>query len=151
MTRGTRTKTSQLVNKFSVFPPDDNEFTGEGCTSLHTSRSQCQKRKCGDEGVDECLRDDERVGECIAVSETLFQSARIRHIKAERSTGLVLCGIRRRVHDVSGDGWRRLSAIMDSGSAECVAPASVALRRHVKDRRTTLQMEVSSRTNVKRL
>ena len=30
------------------------------------------------------------------------------------------------VHDVSGSGWRRLSAIMDSGSAECVAPESMA-------------------------
>ena len=46
-----------------------------------------------------------------------------------------------------------MSAIMDSGSAECVAPESIAksvplmeLRRHVKDRRTTLQIQVSSRT-----
>ena len=45
---------------------------------------------------------------------------------------------------------------MDSGSAECVAPETVARdipkrrqRRHDKDRRTTLQMEVSSRTRVK--
>ena len=30
------------------------------------------------------------------------------------------------VHHVSGPGWRRLSAIMDSGSAECVAPQSIA-------------------------
>ena len=27
---------------------------------------------------------------------------------------------------MSGSGWRRLSAIMDSGSAECVAPESLA-------------------------
>ena len=27
---------------------------------------------------------------------------------------------------MSGNGWRRLSAIMDSGSAECVAPESIA-------------------------
>ena len=27
---------------------------------------------------------------------------------------------------LSGSGWRRLSAIMDSGSAECVAPESIA-------------------------
>ena len=32
----------------------------------------------------------------------------------------------RGVHHVSGSGWRRLSAIMDSGSAECVAPESIA-------------------------
>ena len=30
------------------------------------------------------------------------------------------------VHHVSGPGWRRVSAIMDSGSAECVAPESIA-------------------------
>ena len=27
---------------------------------------------------------------------------------------------------MSGDGWRRVSAIVDSGSAECVAPESIA-------------------------
>ena len=32
----------------------------------------------------------------------------------------------RGVHHVTGSGWRRLSAIMDSGSAECVAPESIA-------------------------
>ena len=53
MTKGTHTKTSQPespmnfvhVNKFSTLAPDDCEFTGEGCTSLHTSRSQCPQRK----------------------------------------------------------------------------------------------------------
>ena len=30
------------------------------------------------------------------------------------------------VDHVSGSGWRRLSAIMDSGSAECVAPEDMA-------------------------
>ena len=41
------------------------------------------------------------------------------------------------VHRVSGSLWRRLSAIMDSGSAECVATDSIAkdgkLGRHVKN------------------
>ena len=32
----------------------------------------------------------------------------------------------RGVHHVSGSGCRRLSAIMDSGSVECVAPESIA-------------------------
>ena len=80
MTKGTNTKTWQPgspkdfahVNKFSILAPDDNEFTGECCTSLHTSKSQCQQRKCGDERVDELTRDDERVHECITVSETNF-------------------------------------------------------------------------------
>ena len=30
------------------------------------------------------------------------------------------------VHDVGSSGWRRASAIMDSGSAECVAPEDIA-------------------------
>ena len=56
------------------------------------------------------------------------------------------------VHHVSGSGWWRLSAFMDSGSAECVAPEDIAksvpvwrLRHLVKDRLTTPQMEASSR------
>ena len=59
MTRGTHTKTLQPgsprnfahVSKFSLHAPDDNEFTDEGCFSLH------------DERVDECRREhtkDER-------------------------------------------------------------------------------------------
>ena len=32
----------------------------------------------------------------------------------------------REAHHLSGSGWRRLSAIMDSGSAECVVPDSIA-------------------------
>ena len=65
------TKTSQhgspkhfaYVNKFSILSPGDNEFTGEGCTPMHTSRSQCQQRKCGEERGDECRRGDQRVDE----------------------------------------------------------------------------------------
>ena len=49
MSRGTHTKTSQSgspkdfahANKFSILAPDDKEFTGKCCTSMHTSRSQC--------------------------------------------------------------------------------------------------------------
>ena len=35
-------------------------------------------------------------------------------------------GVSKGVHRVSGSLWRRLSAIMDSGSAECVATESIA-------------------------
>ena len=74
MTRESHTKTSQSegprnvahVIKFSILALDDNEFTGEGCTPMHTSRSQCQQRKCGAERVDDCRHGDERVDECIA-------------------------------------------------------------------------------------
>ena len=30
------------------------------------------------------------------------------------------------VHHVGDSGWKRVSAIMDSGSAECVAPGTIA-------------------------
>ena len=63
MSKGTRIKTSKSgspwdfahVNKFSIFAPDDNESTGECCASKHTSRIQCQQRRCGDDRVDECI------------------------------------------------------------------------------------------------
>ena len=53
MSRGTHTKTSQSggspkdfvhLNKFSTLAPDDNEFTCEICTSMHTSRDHSQQR-----------------------------------------------------------------------------------------------------------
>ena len=138
MTKGTHTRTSQPgspmnfahVNKFSFLAPDDNEFTGEVCTSLHTSMSQCQQRKCGEERVDECRRDDERVDECTTVSETKFPSHRgsgTSKLNARQVSYLAASGgDSRGVYHVSVNGWRRLSAIMDSGSAECVAPESIA-------------------------
>ena len=85
---------------------------------MRTSRSHGQQRKRG----------DERGDESITAPETIFQSPRIRHIEVERSSGLVSCCVRRDgkgVRHVSGSGWRRLSAIKESGSAECVAPESL--------------------------
>ena len=73
-----------------------------------------------------------RVDECTTAPETQHSSHQRRsgHIEAERSSSVVPCGVRWRqskvVHHVSGDGWRRVRAIVDSGSAECVAPESIA-------------------------
>ena len=60
------------------------------------------------------------------------------------------------VHHVSGSGWRRWSGIMDSGSAECVAPEKIAKSIPLMETEAsrqgqtyTPQMEVSSRTRVK--
>ena len=41
-----------------------NEIIGDGYTPMHTSRSQCQQRKCGACRVDACGRGDERVDGC---------------------------------------------------------------------------------------
>ena len=43
---------------------------------------------------------------------------------------------------MGGSGWRRVSATVDSGSADCLAPEDIArniprLRHHAKVRRTT--------------
>ena len=142
MKRGTHTKTSQpgrpmnfaRVNKFSILALDDNEFTGEGCTSLHTSRSQCQPWKCGDERVDECRRDDERVDECSTVSETKSSTHRgsgTSKLNAHQVSYLAASGgDSRGVHHVSGYGWRRLSAIMDSGYAVVFGPRKFAKSVH---------------------
>ena len=129
MSRGTHTKSSQTgspkdfahANKFSILAPDDNEFIGECCTSMHTSRSQLQQWRYG----------DERVDECIAAPETQVSSHQRgsgpSKLSAHQVSYLAASGgDSKGGHHVSGSGWRRLSAIMDSGSAECVAPEDIA-------------------------
>ena len=127
------------VNKFSILASDEDESLGVCCTSEHTSRIQYQQRKCGAERVDECRRGDERVDECITAPETTFSSQRgSGPSKSSAASG----GDSRGVHHVSGLGWRRLSAIMDSGSAECVAPESLAKNVPL------METEVTSGTDV---
>ena len=70
MVRGTHTRTSKSgspmdfahVNKLSILALDDNELTCERCTSMHTSRLQCQQR------------DDERDDGCTTTPETTVSS-----------------------------------------------------------------------------
>ena len=71
---------------------------------MHTSRDPCQRRKCGAERVDECIT----APETKCASHQGFGTLKLN------------------AHHVSGSGWRRVSAIRDSGSAECVAPESLA-------------------------
>ena len=90
--------------------------------ALHCTRQglSVHNGKCG----------DERVDDCITVSETTFPSRRgngTSKLNAHQVSYLAASGgDGRGVHHVSVNGWRRLSAIMDSGSAECVAPESIA-------------------------
>ena len=127
MTRETHTKTSQSgspwnfvhVNKFSILAPDENEFTGEGCTPMHTSRSQCQHQNCGNE----LMHADAVLNELMNASQPLRQTFPVTKDSAHRSLIHIRSasgGGSKGVHHVSGSGWRRLSTIMDSGSAECV-------------------------------
>ena len=119
------------VNRFSMLVLDDDESPGKCCASKHTSRIQCQPRRCGDERVDECRRGDERVDQCSTAPETKFSSHRgsgTSKLNAHQVSYFAASGgDSKGVHHVSGSGWRRLSAIMDSGSAECVAPESIAI------------------------
>ena len=96
------------ANRFSSLEESENEFSCENCTSAHTSNAQCQQWV------------DERGGACTANKSSLKQSAH------QVSYLAVSGGDRKGVHHVGGSGWRRLSAIMDSGSAECVAPQDIA-------------------------
>ena len=90
MSRGTQTKTSQSgsprnfaqVNKLSILAPDDNEFTNNGNAVTN-----------------ELMNADAVMNEPANASQPLgqnFQSPRIWHIKSERSSGFVSCGVRRR-------------------------------------------------------
>ena len=120
MSRGTNTKTTQSgsprnfahVNKFSILASGDDESPSECRTTKQTSRIQCQSRRCGDERSDECRR-GRRPGTLKVNADQVSYFA---------ASG----GDSKGVHHVSGSGWRRLSAIVDSGSAECVTPESIA-------------------------
>ena len=110
------------MNKFSILAPDDNEFTGEWCTfNAHVKVSQCQQRRCG----------DERVDEWTTAHETKVSSHRgFGHIEAERSSSVVPCGVKWRQQGSSSCEWIWVEKTerdhMDSGSAECVTPESLA-------------------------
>ena len=105
------------VNKFSILASDDDESPGECCTSEHTSRIQCQSRRCGDERGDKCSRGDERVDECITAAETRFSNHRrsgTSKLNAHQVSYFAASGgDNKGVHHVRGSGWRRLSAIME--------------------------------------
>ena len=107
------------MNKFAILAPDDNNFSGECCTSCHTSRVQCHQRRS----------DDERHDGCSTAPETKVSSHQRgsgpSKLSAHRVSYLAASGGNSQgFHHASGSGWRRLSAIMDSGSAECVASES---------------------------
>ena len=97
------------ANKCSILAADDNEFTGECCASFHTSRSQCQQRRFGDERVDECIRAPEtKVSSHQRGSGSSKSSAhRVSYFAASGADS-------KGVHHVSGSGGRRMSAIMYS-------------------------------------
>ena len=96
------------ANRFSSLEKGENEISCDNCTSVHTWNVQYQQ------WVDE--RDDG----FIANKSFLKQSAnQVSHLA-------VSGGDSKGFHHVGGCGWRRVSAIMDSGSAECLAPENIA-------------------------
>ena len=135
--RGTHIKLHSLgvheifvhVNKCSILASNDGESLSECCALKHVTKIQCQPWKCGCEQGDECRCGDERVDEFITLdtkvsghrgSDTLKLNAH--QVSHFATSG----GDSKGIHHVSGAGWRRVSAIMDSGSAECVARGSIA-------------------------
>ena len=106
-----------------------NESPGECCASKHVTKIQCQPRKCGGEQGNECRCGDERVDEFTA-PDTKVSSHRgsdTLMLNAHQVSYLAMSGgDSKGVQHVSGPGWRRVSTIMNSGSAECVAPESIA-------------------------
>ena len=80
---------------------------------MHTSKAQCQQR------------DDEQSDGCMTNPETKVSSHRNRALI--KVSYLAVSGRDSKgVHHVNGSGWRRVSAIMDSGSSESVAPEDTA-------------------------
>ena len=85
-------------------------------TSTHTSRFQ------GQQGDDE--RDDGRIDTETSSHQRGSRSSE--QCASQVSYLAVSAGDSKEVHHVSGAGWRRVSAIMDSGSVESVAPEDIA-------------------------
>ena len=85
---------------------------------MHTSRSQCQQRKCGNE----LMHADAVLNELMNASQPLRQTFPVTKDSAHRSLIHISAsgGGSKGVRHGSGSGWRRLSTIMDSGSAVCV-------------------------------
>ena len=118
-TREMHTKTSQSgsprnlahVNKFSILAPDDNEFTGEGCTPMHTSRNN------GNAVCTAAL--ETKLSFHRGFGTSMLNDHQVPYLAASG-------GDSRGVHHVSGSGWRSLSAITGRRSAERVAPESLA-------------------------
>ena len=79
---------------------------------------KCQLRTCGDERVDECS---------TALRQVSTRGSGPSKMSAHQVSYLAAPGgDSKGVHHVSGSGWMRLSAIMDSGSAECVVLEDIA-------------------------
>ena len=138
MSRGPHNKTSESgsprnfahVNKFSILALDDDEsLESVVLQNTHVKDSASTTEM---ERVDECRRGDERVDECITAPKTRFSSHRrsgTSKLNAHQVSYLATSGgDSKGVHHVSGSGWRRVSAIMDSGSAEVCGT-----RKHCKE------------------
>ena len=107
------------MNRFSILASDDGESLSEWCASKHVTKVQCRPGSCGDERADEYIAPEKKASSHRGSNTLRLNAHQVSHLATSG-------GDSKEVHDVSGPGWRRVSAIMDSGSAECVAPASIA-------------------------
>ena len=138
MSRGRHTKISQPESpkdfahvNFSILASDDNKSTGECCISIHTSRVQCQQRRYDDERDDGCIEALETKVSCHQQGSGSSKSSAC-HVSYFPASG----GDSKGVHHVRESGWTRFSAVMDSGSAECVAREDIA--KNIPSSRTDL-------------
>ena len=136
MSRGTHTKTSLSgsprnfahVNKFSILAADDNELTGDGCTSTHQGISVNNGNAVPNELIHADAVMNELINALQLLRQTMFQSPRIRHIKAERSSSFVSCSVKRRQQRSPSREWILLEKIERDhglGSAEYVVPENI--------------------------
>ena len=116
-------------NRFSILTSDDDENSLSDCdVAEHTTiKNQAWKIRgernnefsCCEEPVDACSDLEMKV--TCPRTVNAFQS-NAHHVSYLAKSEVDNKG----VHHVAGSGWRRVSAIMDSGSAECVAPENIA-------------------------
>ena len=137
--RGARTYISQTksprnfahVSKISILASDDEESPCECDAAKHVTRIQCQPWKGGGVRGDECSCCDERADECMTAPETKDSSHQRgsgpSKLSAHQVSYLAKSEDSKGVHQVGGSGWRSVSAIMDLGSAECVAPEDIGV------------------------
>ena len=86
------------------------------------TRTTSQTWKTGGERDDEFSCRDERVDECMSPEIKVTCQSNAHQVSYLAKSEVDSKG----VHHVGDSGWRRVSAVVDSGSAECVAPETSA-------------------------
>ena len=152
-------------NRFSILAFDDDEKSlGAGDVAKQVTKIKSrtwkivgerddgfscrdERRRIGGERDDGVSCRDERVDGCMdpEIKATCHRTFNASQSNTHHVSYLAKSGVDSKgVHHVGDSGWKRLSAIMYSGSAECVVPETSARTIPLTE------TEVSSRTRVKR-